>query len=248
MRTWSKRLGIVCVLWMLHPLAAEAAYRCRVTVRTPGGQTLVDKEVEVNPWLPWQTPEGMARNQGLGADARNQPTGAVIDVTCWEIKKPKLWGIIPVVYTYPSDSLKGITFAYAVPIDMGAAAASLGQGAPDSNPGSGVASSIDVSIVGELGFAKADASSTVSFAGGARAAKPFNPTLDVFGQLMLGITHFTGESDFTLKPEGGVIYSPKGKPFGVTAYIGVPVIFFTGAHERGFEIGGGIVLPGRRRQ
>lgn len=242
------RLGFVCVLWMLHPLAAEAAYRCRVTVTTPGGQTLVNKEVEVNPWLPWQTPEGMASNQALGADARNQPTGAVISVTCWEIKKPKLWGIFPVAYTYPSDTLKGITIAYAVPIDMGAAAASLRQDGAASSPGTGMASSIDLSIVGELGLAKADASSTVSFAGGARAAKPLNPTLDVFGQLMLGITHFSGESDFTLKPEGGVIYSPKGKPFGVAAYIGVPVIFFTGAHERGFEIGGGIVLPGRRRQ
>ena len=76
----------------------------------------------------------------------------MIDVTCWEIKKPKLWGIIPVVYTYPSDSAEGHHLAYAVPIDMGLPPRRFGQGAPDSKSGSGVASSIDVSIVGELGL------------------------------------------------------------------------------------------------
>ena len=74
--TWSKRLGIVCVLWMLHPLAAEAAYRCRVTVRRQVVRRWLTRKSRSTPWLPWQTPEGMARNQGLRSRCAKPANGS----------------------------------------------------------------------------------------------------------------------------------------------------------------------------
>lgn len=253
---WMKRLGLVCLLWVLFPSAIEAAtYKCRVTVKSKEGKVLEDKEVEVKPFLFFQTPEGMAARQVVPGNLTATYGEADIFVYCWEIQKPKLWGFIPVVYSYPSDKLTGITIAYAVPIELGdaaasrgIAAASLGQNTGATTPVSNGPAGLDFSVVGEVGIAKADFSNALTFAGGARAAKPLSPTLDAFGQFMVGVTHFSGENDFTVKPEGGVLFSPKGKPFSVQAFIGLPIIFFTGAHERGFEVGGGIVLPGRRRQ
>src|SRR5262245_3363128 len=95
---WIKSVLVAFLLCACFPAAAaDSKYRCTVTVRTKGGQTLVDKTLDVEPFWFWQTPEGMARNQAVPADLRNQLSGAQISVYCWEIQKPKLFGIIPIV-------------------------------------------------------------------------------------------------------------------------------------------------------
>lgn len=238
-------LAVVALAIFLWPsLAAAATYRCRVTVKTKAGAVLVDKEVEVEPWF-FQTAEGVAYGKAVPPDLRSQMQGADVSVYCWEIKKPKLFGIIPVVYTYPSDSLKGVTLAYAVPVGAGGvASADIQQ--TSGGPAPTAAASLQYAVVGEASFTKADFSSAMVFAGGVRVGKPLQSGVDVFGQVMMGVTRFSGESDFTLKPEVGVVFPLKDKPFALTAVVGFPIIFFTGVHERGFEFGGGIVLPGRR--
>jgi hypothetical protein len=234
-------LGLLCVL---APASAWAAdYRCIVTVTYNNGTT-TNTTVDVSPWF-FQSAEGVAAGKVMPASLANQKAGAKISVYCWEIQKPKRWGFIPVVYNYPSDSLKGVTIAFEAPINAGPVAADLRQGSAASK--ASMMDGLDISAVGEFSITKADFGSALIFGGGGRVGRRLESGLEPFGQVVLGVTRFSGGggSSFTLKPEGGVVIPTKGRPFDVTVSIGFPIIFFTGAHESGFQIAGGLVFPAR---
>lgn len=243
-RRWFNAIFIASLMCILLPSALLAAtYRCQVTYSTPAGLDYT-KEVEVQPFWFWQTPEKMAVAEAGSANTAYQAKGATISVRCWELKPPPTVGVIPVVYNYPSDNLKGVTLAYALPIQVGGAvSAGLRQG--PGTAGISAPAALDFSLVGELGLTKANVSNAIILAGGGRVGKPFRSGADVFGQVLLGVTRFSGERDFTIKPEVGVVI-PMEKLFSVSVVAGRPVIFFPGAHETGFEIGAGLVFPGRR--
>jgi hypothetical protein len=239
-----RALGLLCLLCVVAPASAWAAdYRCIVTVTYPNGRK-TNTTVDVSPWF-WQSAEGVAAGKAVPASLKNQLAGAKIDVYCWEIQKPKRWGFLPVVYTYPSDRLTGVTIAFEAPVNTGAASADLRQGA--AAPKASMMDGLDVSAVGEVSITKADFGSALIFAGGGRVGRRLESGLEPFGQVVLGVTRFSGGggSSFTLKPEGGVVIPTKGRPFDMTVSIGFPIIFFTGAHESGFQIAGGLVFPAR---
>ncbi len=237
-------MGLLCLLSVVAPTAAWAAdFRCIVTIKYPNGQT-TNTSVDVSPW-PWQSAEGVAAGKAVPASLKNQLSGADISVYCWEIKKPKRWWFLPVVYDYPSDSLKGVTIAFEAPINAGPVSADLRQGA--AAPNSSMTRGLDMSAVAEVSITKADFGSALILGGGGRVGQRLESGMEPFGQVVLGVTRFSGGggSSFTIKPQGGVVIPTKGRPFDVTVSIGFPIIFFTGAHESGFLITGGVVFPAR---
>ena len=108
------------------------------------------------------------------------------------------------------------------------------------------ASRLSLGVVGSLGLMHADGGSATQFMGGVRMSqfKPSRP-VNLFGEVTAGLTHFTGENDFTLRPAGGVYVPLSGKRFQLYGSFGLPIIFFSGIKETGVDVGGGIAIPFR---
>jgi hypothetical protein len=98
-------------------------------------------------------------------------------------------------------------------------------------------------VVGEFDFGRADGSNALQFFGGVRFEDSDNEKMTFFGEVDGGETHFPGENDFTLKFGGGVLFPLQNKKMKVTVQFFIPLVFFSGGHETGFQVGGGITIP-----
>ena len=98
-------------------------------------------------------------------------------------------------------------------------------------------------IVGEFDFGRADGETGIRYYGGVRFLDADNEKAHFFGEVDGGETHFSGENDFTLKFGGGVVLPMKDRKMKLTVQFFIPLVFFDGGHESGFQLGVGVSLP-----
>jgi hypothetical protein len=147
---------------------------------------------------------------------------------------------------YPSDAIWGFLATGRIPLNSLSSKKDLGffdrqAQSSSTDRGSGLST---ISVVASFGLGKADFSHALEFLGGARYDRVLTPRVAFYAQVEAGITHFTGESDFTIIPGGGIEFLLSNKKYLLTAGIGIPIISFGGGgHENGFQIQGGLAIP-----
>jgi hypothetical protein len=128
---------------------------------------------------------------------------------------------------FTSDTLKAVEANVCVPVG-------------DKKRQTGI---MNPCIVGEFDFGRANSTNVLQFFGGVRFEDSDNDKMTFFAEVDGGETHFPGENDFTLKFGGGVLFPLQNKKMKVTVQVFIPIIFFSGGHETGFQVGAGITLP-----
>lgn len=221
------------------------AYDCTVTVLSPSGAPTASQDVSVKAD---SLQEAIRQaNAQVGGDLRSQFQGSQIEISCQpKADRPKI-EVTPVSYTYPSDSLKGLTLAYEHPIGgmtaRGAVRAMLARQGASTSASFLDRSALSTSFVVRIDLTKADGGFAPVYLGGVRVSHQVNPRLDVYGEVLGGVTHFPGENDFTFVPAVGVVVPIEGHHFAVTGSIGFPHISFSGDGELGWRFAGGISIP-----
>jgi hypothetical protein len=98
-------------------------------------------------------------------------------------------------------------------------------------------------VVGEFDFGRADGLNALQIFGGVRLEDSDNEKMTFIIEVDGGETHSPGENDFTLKFGGGILFPLQDKKMKVIVQFSIPIIFFPGSHETGFQVSGGITLP-----
>jgi len=104
----------------------------------------------------------------------------------------------------------------------------------------------DGDLVGEFNLSHFSGATEISLMGGFRAAERVAPNLKVFGQVLAGMLHGPGFTDFCVQPGGGVDVSINPK-FDLRIRLDFPIDIFSGGHQTGTRIGVGVAVPIGRR-
>ena len=261
----SRSRTIACIGLLTAALVSSAGcnYDCTVYVSYPSdnhydpnaGQNVYDKHFVKNITVDAGDADAAQTKAAVAADLPdlgNYPTGSFYTAVCKEQGKDKS-EVQPVVYTFPSETLKGVRAIYWRPVGPGPltlVSLAPGLGQERRVVPSAVSSQWTFAVMGGIDVTKATAGFAPGFFGGVRAMRALNPNLVFYGEFAAGITHFSGEdgfpgeSDLMLKPALGFMIPLQNKPFSLVVSVGFPKIFFSGGdHEGGQSFSGGISIP-----
>ena len=139
------------------------------------------------------------------------------------------------------DIVDGVAAYYVEMANLRGGAPSIGF-TPSGGTSRQVMSGVRFLVGGEVGVGKADDSTALQFLGGVRATKGIGSERTLFADGLAGLLHFPGENVFMPKPRAGILFPAGGRKFDIQVHGGLPVVFFGGNTEIGYEVGGGGVF------
>jgi hypothetical protein len=106
-----------------------------------------------------------------------------------------------------------------------------------------LAAKADTSIVGEIGVNHFFRGTASSFLGGGRMKVSGRPKYQPFVQVLLGIYHSAGGTNFAIQPGAGADFMPKGRAFRLRVQVDLRHVFVSDVEDfNPFRLSGGIVL------